>query len=44
MRHVQESIDDQINRRNDMRHKEETRLVSFEISIRRKIRQFDSIS
>jgi hypothetical protein len=44
MRHVQESIDDQINRRNDMRHKKETRFISFEISIRRKVRQYNSIS
>ncbi len=44
MKHVQENIDDQINRRNDMRHWEETRLVFVEISIRRKIRQCNSIS
>jgi hypothetical protein len=44
MRHIQKSIDNQINQRNDMRHKEETRFAFFEISIRRKVRQFDSVS
>jgi hypothetical protein len=44
MRHVQESTDDQINRRNDLRHWEKTRFVSFEVSIRRKVRQCSSIS
>jgi hypothetical protein len=44
MKHVQENIDDQVNRRNDMRHWKKTRLAFFEISIRRKIRQCNSIS
>jgi hypothetical protein len=44
MKHVQESTDDQINRRSDMRHKEEARLVFVEISIRRKVRQCSSVS
>jgi hypothetical protein len=44
MRHVQKSIDDQVNRRNNMRHWEKTRLVSLEISIRRKVRQCNSVS
>jgi hypothetical protein len=44
MRHVQESTDDQINRRNDMRHWEEARLVSVEISTRRKVRQCSLVS
>jgi hypothetical protein len=44
MRHVQESTDDQINRRNDMRHWEKTRLVSVKISTRRKVRQCSSVS
>jgi hypothetical protein len=44
MRHVQENIDDQINRRNDMWHWEKTRFVSFEISIRWKVRQCNSVS
>jgi hypothetical protein len=44
MRHVQENTDDQINRRNDIRHWKETRFAFFEISIRRKVRQCSSIS
>jgi hypothetical protein len=44
MRHVQENIDDQIDRRNDLRHWEKTRFASFEILIRRKIRQCNSVS
>jgi hypothetical protein len=44
MRHVQESTDDQVNRRNDLRHWEKTRFVFLEISIRRKDRQCSSVS
>jgi hypothetical protein len=44
MKHVQENIDNQINRRNDMRHREKTRFIFFEISIRRKVRQCNSVS
>jgi hypothetical protein len=44
MKYVQKNIDDQINRRNDMSHWKKTRFVFFEISIRRKVRQCNSIS
>jgi hypothetical protein len=44
MKHVQENIDNQINWRNDMQHWEKTWLVFFKISIRRKIRQYSSVS
>jgi hypothetical protein len=44
MRHVQRSIDDQVNRRNYLRHREKARFVFFEISIDRKVRQCSSVS
>jgi hypothetical protein len=44
MKYVQENIDDQVNRRYNLRHWEKTRFVFLEISIRRKVRQCSSVS
>jgi hypothetical protein len=44
MKHVQESIDDQINRRMICDIEEKHDLFFFEISIRQKVRQCSSIS
>ncbi len=44
MKYVQKTTDDQVNRRNNLRHWKKTRFVFLEISIRRKIRQCSLIS
>ncbi len=44
MKHVQENIDDQINRRNDFRHWKKAWFAFFEVSTRRKVRQCSSVS